>query len=76
MANIPFTCGKDCPNRQPGCHGKCEKYKRERAEYDKKKAIENANRMVSQYSIETYGKNFNDLAKRRKNNRGYSFYKK
>lgn len=76
MANLPFTCGRDCPDRQPGCHSKCEKYKRERAEYDKRKSEEDAKRSVYYYTTETYGKNFNDLAKRRKNNRGYSMYRK
>ena len=27
-----FSC-KDCGNRFPGCHGSCETYKAERAEY-------------------------------------------
>ena len=33
-----ITCCKDCPERYPGCHGKCEKYKKARAEYDEKMA--------------------------------------
>lgn len=33
-----ITCCKDCPDRHPGCHGSCEKYKAQRAEYDAKKA--------------------------------------
>lgn len=33
-----FTSCKDCENRFPGCHSQCEKYKAERAEYDKRKA--------------------------------------
>ena len=32
-----YSC-KDCCNRFPGCHGSCETYKAERAEYDKEKA--------------------------------------
>lgn len=27
-------CGKDCPDRVAGCHGKCEKYLAFRAEID------------------------------------------
>lgn len=27
------------PKRQPGCHGHCQEYLEERAEYDKRKAI-------------------------------------
>ena len=37
MSNVPFTCN-DCTNRHPGCHDKCEKYKREKAEWDRMKA--------------------------------------
>ena len=28
-----FTC-KDCQNRQPGCHDKCEKYQAEKKTHD------------------------------------------
>jgi hypothetical protein len=33
-----ITCCKDCPDRYPGCHGKCEKYIKQRSEYDAEKA--------------------------------------
>lgn len=29
-----ITCCHNCPDRYPGCHGKCEKYKQQREEYD------------------------------------------
>lgn len=29
-----ITCCKDCPDRYPGCHSKCDKYIKARAEYD------------------------------------------
>ena len=32
-----FSC-KDCGNRHPGCHGSCEKYKKEKAAYEERKA--------------------------------------
>lgn len=32
-----FTC-KDCGNRHPGCHGQCEKYQKEKATYEERKA--------------------------------------
>lgn len=32
-----FSC-HGCDKRTPGCHGSCETYKQERAEYDAKKA--------------------------------------
>lgn len=34
MARYKITCCKDCEDRQPGCHGSCEKYAQEKAEYD------------------------------------------
>lgn len=34
MTRFKITCCKDCPDRIPGCHGSCEKYKQEKAEYD------------------------------------------
>jgi hypothetical protein len=33
-----ITCCKDCPDRYPCCHGKCEKYIQQKAEYDAQKA--------------------------------------
>lgn len=33
-----ITCCFDCHDRFPGCHGTCEKYKQQRAEYDAKRA--------------------------------------
>ena len=33
---MDFTC-KDCENREPSCHGRCEKYKAEKAKYDERK---------------------------------------
>lgn len=43
-----FSC-KDCvaPKRHPGCHGTCETYLAERAEYDKRKAIADRERDIS-----------------------------
>ena len=48
MANNPFTC-KDCPNRYPGCHDKCEKYQKEKAEWDRLKTKEAENRELQAY---------------------------
>ena len=38
MATV-FSC-KDCGDRYPGCHDKCEKYKAEKAAHDERKAQE------------------------------------
>jgi len=34
MARFKITCCLNCEKRTPGCHGKCESYKAQRAEYD------------------------------------------
>lgn len=34
-----FTC-KNCPDRKPGCHGKCERYKQCKAVYEERKKQE------------------------------------
>ena len=51
---------KDCPclncgDRFIGCHGKCEKYKGWRAEYDEEKA-EQIKRHNLEYSLDRYTK--------------------
>ena len=38
MARQKITCCFNCPDRTPGCHGYCDKYKQQRAEYDATKA--------------------------------------
>lgn len=48
MANSVFTC-KDCPDRYPGCHDKCEKYQKEKAVWDKMKAKAEENRELEAY---------------------------
>lgn len=44
---MKFTC-KDCPKRYPGCHGKCEKYQKEKADWE---AIKAAARPDKEYDI-------------------------
>lgn len=43
-------CGEDCPNRAPGCHGKCEKYLSYRAEIDAKRPQLYANADADDYT--------------------------
>lgn len=38
MANNPFGCARDCPNRAPGCHDKCESYQAAKKRYEDEKA--------------------------------------
>ena len=42
-----ITCCKDCTDRYPGCHAKCEKYISQRAEYDRIKAEHKKKAMIS-----------------------------
>lgn len=39
MSNYKFSC-RGCTERKPGCHGSCEKYLAEKAEYDQLKQEE------------------------------------
>jgi hypothetical protein len=34
MPTVKITCCKDCATRHPACHGTCEKYLQQRAEFD------------------------------------------
>ena len=34
MDRYKITCCWCCPDRMPGCHGSCDKYKAEKAEYE------------------------------------------
>lgn len=65
MANSPFTC-KDCPDRYPGCHDKCEKYRKEKAEWDKTKAKLAENRELQAYICGTINKKRDTSAKKGK----------
>ena len=71
-----FTCGKDCPNRCPGCHSKCEKYKRERAAYDKRKSELNKDREARRYVMERLSDRANARAISNKNNGSRKWYHK
>lgn len=48
MARYKITCCKDCPNRHPGCHGSCNKYQEQKAEYDETMSEVKEKRGVSQ----------------------------
>ncbi len=39
MPNSNFTC-KDCPDRKPGCHDRCGKYRREKSAHEEQKKQE------------------------------------
>lgn len=65
-----FTC-KDCPNRYPGCHDKCEKYKTEKAEYERLKAKWNIDRDSRHYAAEIVTKRKSDAAVKHRKNSQY-----
>jgi hypothetical protein len=60
-----FTCAPDCPRREPGCHGKCEKYIQEKAAYEKRKAIVDKDRYIRQYMIDRKELSLSKAAKRK-----------
>jgi hypothetical protein len=70
-----FSCGPDCEKRKPGCHSHCEKYKRERAEYDKRKAAEDKKRELLGYTINIVSRRSNDRAISNKNNARRRWYR-
>lgn len=39
-----IRCCYKCPDRHPGCHAKCERYRKEHADYLHRKEIENEQR--------------------------------
>lgn len=68
MASM-FTCGPNCENRKPGCHDHCEKYQRERAAYDKRKAELDKDREVMNYTLKLITKRANYRAIHNRNDR-------
>lgn len=45
-----FTC-KDCDDREPGCHSKCEKYKKEKSRWEKEKASMKIGHEADEYTL-------------------------
>ena len=45
---MAITCCKNCvpPKRHPGCHGTCEQYLKEKAEYERQKEYAKAHKTV------------------------------
>lgn len=52
---MAINCCKDCvaPKRYPGCHGSCEQYIKEKAEYDHRKAEEDKRRKI-EYGLDSH----------------------
>lgn len=72
-----FTCGSDCPNRKPGCHDHCEKYQKERAEYNRRKEELNKDREVRRYTMKLMSDRANAraISNRKNGNRKLYHYK-
>lgn len=70
VANLPFTCN-GCTNRHPGCHGKCEKYIREKAEWEQQKALIDQDKEARNYTINMIKGKRDNSAKSRRHFTGY-----
>ena len=75
MKSSMFTCAPNCANRKPGCHDHCEKYKKERTEYDKRKAVVDKDREARQYTMNLISKRADTRAKNKLDNHGRKWYK-
>lgn len=49
----PFIACKDCANRYPGCHGKCETYIKAKAEHDRLRAADMLEKDIWSYAAKT-----------------------
>ena len=57
-------CTRDCPERIPGCHSTCKRYKEKRAEFDKKKAIQDMQNSINSYVSEKRMNKYDSKLKR------------
>ena len=64
-----IDCCRYCqtPKRHPGCHGACEEYITERAEYDRLKAIHDRNRDIDIGIVQQRGERVYKALKSRRN---------
>lgn len=60
-----MACCKGCPDRAPHCHGKCERYLKERAELDALNEKIRKDRLVEDYYRTATSRALGDLARRR-----------
>ena len=68
--DLGFTC-KDCPNRYPGCHGKCEKYQREKEAWTALNKKANAGKDADYYVMLQVLANRDRTEKKRRGRKGY-----
>lgn len=64
-----IDCCRYCqaPKRNPGCHGSCEEYLTERAEYDRLKAIHDQQRSIDIGIVQQRGERVYKALKCRRN---------
>lgn len=68
-------CEPDCPNRTPGCHGKCERYKNAKEAYEKRKAELRKEKIGDEYMFDLIHKRMNQSAIRKSRYRRTNPYK-
>lgn len=64
MDRYKITCCWCCPDRIPGFHGTCEKYKAEKAEYEATKEKQNKQKAIKAGLDESLYKSVERTAKR------------
>lgn len=59
-----ISCCRDCPDRAPNCHGKCERYLKERAELDELNERIRKENLVESYFQTTTRHALDNMARR------------
>ena len=76
---MSFKSCKACTaetGRYPGCHDHCDKYAKEKAEWERNKAIRNANNEVQTYTCLNIIRVRDSAAKREFANRGRRWFRR
>lgn len=74
MSNKIESCHYCATKRHPGCHATCKIYKKERAEYDRRKAEENKSKNVDYYSAERIEKLRDRCTKDKKSHHNFGWW--
>lgn len=68
----PIKCCKNCTEREVGCHGWCETYIQEKAQYEHRKAETSGRRDAEMYSREVSRDKGCTALRRKQQNRHWS----
>ena len=68
----PIKCCKNCTEREVGCHGWCEIYIQEKANYEHRKAETSGRRDAEMYSREVSRDKTSIMIKHRQNKRHWN----